>query len=632
MRFLHPFAFLLSLFLCLALGACTHVHRNNAAPDASRGDRGGSAAEEAAADPEAGSFASSLDPAAFSFLSNGTLPGPVQFPEIDAELATPLEDAVTKLPSDVQSEPVQKIDKEHSHATAPASGEQEEPSVAFDLEIRETRIMQDYFDYYAQKKHATFQRWLHRAERYLPYIRKVFRDHGLPEDLIFLPFAESGFNPWAYSRAGAAGLWQFMPGTGRLYGLEVDWWIDERRDPYKATVAAAKHLKKLYQEFKDWNLVLAAYNAGQGRVSRAMRRSGHQDFYKLASSRAYLHRETRYYVPKFMAILKIVRNLKANGFEPLSWDAPDAPPVLKVEGGTDLMALSRQIGMDWKSFQRRNPAFRRRASPPGRSCSIYLPQEALASAKDFLQSENSRPYAGFRRYRVRSGDSWWRISRRFNTPIRVLKQVNDTSSNFLRKGQYVLIPGSSVASLSSSRSKDGKQTVYTVRQGDSLWKIARAFGLDVQTLRRANNLGPRASRIRPGQKLRIPGSEKSSKRMIAKRRANYTVRKGDTLWDLSRRFGVSVQTLLVANGLGNPKSLHQGDKLYIPDLTAEETKRSQRQAKEAHQRIVYKVQRGDNIWSIARKFGVSTRKVLSWNDLHGGELIHPGDELEIRLQ
>jgi membrane-bound lytic murein transglycosylase D len=492
--------------------------------------------------------------------------------------------------------------------------------------------MQDYFDYYANKKHATFQRWLHRAEKYLPYIRNVFREHGLPEDLIFLPFAESGFNPWAYSRAGAAGLWQFIPGTGRNYGLEVDWWIDERRDPYQATVAAAKHLKDLYEAFGNWNLALAAYNAGEGRVSWAIRKSGHEDFFKLASSRSYLHRETRYYVPKFMAILKIVRNLEDNGFEPLSWDAPVEPTSVQVEGGTDLMALSRTIGLDWKAFRHENPSYRRRASPPGRTTRVYLPSQTLAKAKRFLNSEASRPYAGFRRYRVRRGDSWWRISRRFNIPIRVLKRVNETSSNFLRQGQHILIPGSRSASYAAATTKDGSQTLYRVRQGDSLWQIARGFGLEVQTLRRANNMAPNAVHIRPGQQLRIPVSKQATKRRIAKRRANYTVEKGDTLWELSRRFGVSVKTLLMANGLSDPKRLHSGDRLYIPDLTAEATERSRRQAEAAHERIIYKVKRGDNIWSIARKFGVSTRKVLSWNDLHGGELIHPGDELEIRIK
>lgn len=148
-----------------------------------------------------------------------------------------------------------------------------------------------------------------KGRAYLPYILSVFRRYNIPDDLIFLPFAESGFNPRAYSRAGAAGIWQFMPATARKYGLTVNWWIDERLDPFRSTIAAAKYLSDLYKMFGDWYLALAAYNAGEGKISKALRKSKMNNFFHIAKPR-YLRRETRMYVPKFMAILKIIRNLK----------------------------------------------------------------------------------------------------------------------------------------------------------------------------------------------------------------------------------------------------------------------------------------------------------------------------------
>ncbi len=508
-----------------------------------------------------------------------------------------------------------------------------EPEIHFDLDLRDTKEVQLYFKYYTHTHRKTFERWLQRAETYLPYIRDYFIEQGLPHDLVFLPFAESGFNPLAYSHASAAGLWQFIPGTGRMYGLEVDWWLDERRDPYKSTRAAAAYLKKLHNQFGDWYLALAGYNAGEGKVAWAMKRSGSSDFFDIASSRSYFKQETRHYVPKLLAILKIVRNLESLGFEPLSWDAPAKPTEVQARGGTDLMALAAACGLQWSEFKAYNPAFRRAVTPPDKTCPVYLPPDKLEVALAYLEQPESRPYAGYQRYRIRNGDSWWRIASRFGLPVSVLKQVNNASSNLLRPGQWVMIPapsaGSSVASAHTSPSTAHGST-HVVRNGDSLWKIARRYNVSLSELQQSNGIvGEEVLRI--GQKLDIPGRGSQAKtRAIAATRANYVVHKGDTLWDIATQNRVDLTTLVTANGLDPNRPLAVGQKLYIPDYTAKASARSQADARQVRDRLVsYQVRRGDSLWSIARRFGVETSDLMAWNSISGNELIHPGDDLRV---
>ena len=321
----------------------------------------------------------------------------------------------------------------------------------FELKLRETSAMQKYFHYYTQKKHKTFQRWLKRAEPYLPYVKKIFESKGLPVDLIFLPFAESGFNPWAYSNAGAAGMWQFIPGTAKNCGLEVNWWIDERRDPYKSTKAAANHLKRLYSKFQDWYLVLAAYNTGEYHIQKALNKSDKTTYFQLCNSRNWLYNETRMYVPKFMAILKIIKNTEQLGFDPIKWRGPENPNKLAVDGGTDLFALSKALGWDWSKFRNKNPFYNRRMSPPNKKMHVYLPENLNKQAKNFLEKPSSSPYAEYNRYKIQRGDSWWKLSRRFQVPVKILKNINNKTTNILHPGQSILIPASAIQVANSDQ-------------------------------------------------------------------------------------------------------------------------------------------------------------------------------------
>lgn len=449
-----------------------------------------------------------------------------------------------------------------------------EIELAFGLDDQERKEVQLHFANLTHRHRETLVKWLRRSEQYLGHVRQVFREKGLPEELIYLPFVESGYNPRAYSRAGASGMWQFMPATGRKFGLRYDWWIDERRDPYKATQAAAAYLQRLYDEFDDWYFALAAYNAGEGKIRRAVRALDARDFFELTEKnhrlryRSRLRRETRNYVPKFLAILKIIRNLEPLGFETIDETNTIKLATVQVRGGTDLLALCKAIDMPWSLFHRYNRAFRRYVSHPDMESPVYLPIEKVADAEAFLKSPKSVPYSGYRVYAIRSGDSWYRLSRLYNVPVSVLKRVNNYRSNLIRPGQRVMIPLSS--------------------------RTAKAVNSHAKT------------------------------RRIASKRGNYVVARGDTLWDISRTYGVSVNTLLRANGMTSAKRLQIGQKLYIPGQDGGADK-----AAAVKNALVYRVRHGDTVWDIARRFGVSHRDLLRWNKLSSRSIIRPGDTLYV---
>ncbi len=515
-------------------------------------------------------------------------------------------------------------DLEHEPLTE-AEKEALETETCFDfvLDARETQAMENYFKLYTHRYRNSFEIWLKRSETFLPYIRDVFEERGLPLDLIYLPFAESGFNTRAYSRAGAAGIWQFMPGTGRMYGLRVDWWLDERRNPFLSTHSAADYLEKLYGDFGCWYLALAAYNAGEGRVGRALQSSGHDNYFDLING-PYLAQETRNYVPKFLAILKILRNLEELGFEPINWDAAPDFKELEIGPGTDLLALSGAAGLSWDEFKDYNPGFRRQVSPSDARVKIMLPRSKAKAAANYLESPSAREFAGYHRYQVSSGDSWWRISRQFGVPINVLKNLNDTRSDLLRPGQYVIVPASGSQHGHTASTLDYAQSRgnYEVRRGDTLWDISRKFKVDMQTLIAANGLS--GNTIRPGQMLYIPGRvQASSGGQAARVTTTYRVSRGDTLWDISRKFNVDVKTLTAANGLRN-NTIRPGQVLNIPgsDAVGEQGLRT----------TVYQVRRGDTLWAIAARYGVCPGDLQVWNNISSGQVIRPGDELEVRIQ
>lgn len=346
---------------------------------------------------------------------------------------------------------------------------------------------------------------LQRSGRYLPLFRKIFQEEGLPLDLIYMAHTESLFKPRAYSRAHARGIWQFVAGTGRLYGLDVSWWLDERLDVVKATRAAARHLRDLKAEFGDWYLALAAYNGGPGRVARVRRRHGDLDYWTMAR-RGLLPRETRNYVPSILAAIIIYRMPETFGFTVI----PDPPlefEEVQVTYQVDLEVIAEELGFEADQLKDLNPELQRGITPDV-AHNLKVPVGAAEQVRFCLASLPEEKRLRFKHHKVRQGETLSHIAARYGVSIRAIADVNRLRNiHRLRLGQDLTIPlsggapGSGGGVLASASTSGGN---YVVRRGDSLYRIARRHGLRLTDLFRWNNLQP-GDVIHPGQEIRLVG-------------------------------------------------------------------------------------------------------------------------------
>ncbi len=316
------------------------------------------------------------------------------------------------------------------------------------LIVRDPKVDR-HIQYFNSDIRDRFHTWLIRLGRYRPMVESVFAEFGLPLDLAYLSLVESGFNPRAYSRARATGPWQFMKGTARLYGLKVNWWVDERRDPIKSTVAAARYLRDLYDLFGNWPLAMAAYNAGEGRVGRALRKTDGESFYEIARSR-YIRRETKEYVPRFMAATIIARNPDHYGFPAFLPDPHQFEEVL-VSRPLHLRDIAKATTIPFDELRNLNPELRRYVTPPKeKEYHLKVPvgtKDRVESALDTVPSYKQSTPPKLKRgqkvpkgwYRVRWGDSLWKIAKRFRTSVRELMAINNLRSILIKPGDLLAI-------------------------------------------------------------------------------------------------------------------------------------------------------------------------------------------------
>lgn len=372
---------------------------------------------------------------------------------------------------------------------------------AASMPVPEHRTIASAVRLFSGNMKESIQRSLHRSTRYRKLIDETLAAEKLPKGLAYLPVIESAFVPTLTSRAGAHGLWQFMPATAREYGLRVDWWIDERADPELSTRAAATYLKDLYRMFGDWSLALAAYNCGPGRLRRTMNASGATTFWELVEQ-GLLPKETRGYVPTFWATLLIASDPEGYGMTLGKPEARDESTV-ELRGPVSLAYIAETIGVDEEILRDLNPALRRGVVPPGRA-SVRVPRRAaplLAARADSLRDDDAT--IQFCSFRLRKGDSIERIARAIGTDAATIVAMNGLQSEkSAGTGDAIYLPVRARelgALLAHSRDRE---IFYAVKKGDTLYSIAKRNGLSVAELRELNEMRG-GEVLRVGQKLRI---------------------------------------------------------------------------------------------------------------------------------
>src|SRR5574341_1111821 len=341
-------------------------------------------------------------------------------------------------PSKLQPGAQATEEKELRDVLEEESGPQE---TKFDIPILINERVEYFINYFQTKQRQIFTRWLARSERYIPMMKAILRDHGLPEDLVYMAMIESGFNPRAYSRRRASGPWQFITRTGMRYGLRVEWWIDERRDPERSTVAAALYLQDLYEMFGSWYLAAAAYNAGEKKIVKAMMRHQTEDFWEMTRSR-YLRRETKDYVPKLIAAALIAKDPEKYGFtgmeyeEPVEYETVDVPPAI------DLRAVARACETDYEDIRALNPSLLRGATPPTSSTiSVRVPKGAAETFASNFPALESSGRMTLVTHRIRRGETLSEIARGYGIGIEPIKQINGIrSTRYVRAGREIVIP------------------------------------------------------------------------------------------------------------------------------------------------------------------------------------------------
>lgn len=436
------------------------------------------------------------------------------------------------------------------------------------------------FNWY--KKHPAYMaRVSQRAERYIFYVTDELEKRGLPLELALLPIVESAYDPFAYSHGRAAGMWQFIPGTGRMYKLDQTWWYDGRRDVVASTQAAIHYLEKLNKYYKgDWLLALAAYNSGLGNVNKAIRKNKKRgkptDFWSLD-----LPRETRSYVPKLLALAKLIDNPRRYGIqlEPVGNQAYFAQ--VDTFSQIDLAQAAKMANINIDELYRLNPGFNRWATSPSGPHRLLIPIEQQANFEEQLAELPSEQRLHWQRYRVKNGDSLLLLAKRFNTGADTIKNINGIRGNMIRTGQSLMIPMASqqnehytlsadqrLATIYKQRTggANSQQVFHKVRSGESFWTIARRYNVAVSKLAHWNGMAPK-DMLQPGQELSI-WTKKAVTALPGQRDAvvkklGYRVRNGDSLARIADRFNLRISDIVKWNAVNPQKYLQPGQQLTL---------------------------------------------------------------------
>ena len=439
-----------------------------------------------------------------------------------------------------------------------------------------------YIHYYQTAGRKFFKYALSRSERYIPMIKKVFNKLGIPNDLAYLAMIESGFSPTAYSYAGASGMWQFIPSTGRLFGLTTNWWVDERRNPVESTYAAGRYLRDLFNKFGSWYLAAAAYNSGELTIERALSLYPGGNFWTISQNRPYLlPGQTRRYVPKIIAAAIIAKDPENFGFHNIIYKKPIKFKQVNVPFSVNLYALAKCAGISEYTLWHMNQDLLRNATPP--------------NDPGFMLNIPASKYKIFMK-------NFKHIQKYINQE----PQVVDTSYERSENNVY-----------------------YTVIPGDTLMGIASKYGISLGTLERYNGLN-NYSVLRVGERITIPGISHIKTAPANLRLAYVIVKPGMTLWSISRDYNVSLNTIRIINHMSG-NDIHAGEKIFIKrkgfNSKYSYIHNNHPQANQGF--LHYRVKFGDSLYSIALKFHGNIKNIMADNNIKNPNAIYPGEILKI---
>ena len=485
-----------------------------------------------------------------------------------------------------------------------------------EVPLVQNEYVNKHLTYYTVKRPEVMQKWLQRSKKYFPMMKRIFREEGVPTELVHLSMIESGLNPTARSWASAVGMWQFIQATGSVYGLEVNWWMDERRDPEKATRAAAQHLKDLYDIWGDWYLAIANYNISPRGLKRAIRAGGGEKDYW--SAYAHLPRETQGYIPGFIATTMIDLNAEAFGFnddfetDVYDYDVAEVDPLMPLNKLADAANITKEKLKDY------NPELLRWATPPGSAYPLKLPsgtkEKFLANYSKIPKDERGR---GAVVHAVKRGETLGHIAQKFGTSVRAIYESNEHLSSTIYPGQKIVVPlapgSAEQVAVSSPTNRPHKTTASTKR----------------------------------GSKRKKTHSNSNTTKVY------YKVKGGDTIGHIAEWFDVRSSQIRSWNNTSNTITVGERLTIYVPKskksyyvqvdgftrTKKNKIERDQRQGKDiiklyaagtdaSGESIQYRVHKNDTLIEIANNFGVSVKQIREANDLNGSR-IYEGQHLRI---
>jgi membrane-bound lytic murein transglycosylase D len=449
-------------------------------------------------------------------------------------------------------------------ANVKAKAEAEIKSTRSDLPLMMTDQVAGYITYFSGRGRGTLESALIRSGRYEDMIRRVLKQEGVPQDLIYLAQAESGFHPLALSRVGARGIWQFMASRARGYGLQRDWWVDDRQDPEKATRAAARHLKDLYQQFGDWYLAMAAYNSGPGTVQSAVKRTGYADFWELYR-RNVLPKETRNYVPIIVAVTIMAKNPGQYGLDHLEKSQPMAADTVKIDYPVDLRLVAECVDASAADLQDLNPSLLRMTTPKDHEFELHLPPGTKDKFQTAIAAIPTDMRVWWRYHKVQAGDTLASVARTYRSTPKAIAEANNleegVSLTLDSRLTIPIVPGKRAITEEATYARHA--TRYRLRKGDTVKSVADNFGVPPAMVRRWNHLKGDSLRGRSTVYVHLPVSPAAaaqSEATVARSKSKYKkavtatarpsdsvvhhkVKQGETLFSIASTYKITVDAL-----------------------------------------------------------------------------------------